>query len=59
MVLAIDGQIIMSPELAECIKAMFDMRVPANFLYDPSAAEISWLYPAHGGWLASLQNRHY
>lgn len=59
MVLAIDGQIIMSPELADCIRAIFDMRVPANFVYDPSGAEISWLYPALGGWLASLQNRHY
>ena len=59
MVLAIDGQIIMSPELAECIKAMYDMRVPANFLYNPSGAEISWLNPVLSAWLASLQNRHY
>jgi len=43
MVLAIDGSIILSPELADCIKAMFDMRVPHNFIYDPSGAEISWL----------------
>merc|ERR1712048_261365 len=50
MVLAIDGQIIMSPELADCIKAIFDMRVPLNFVYDPSGAEISWIYPALGGW---------
>jgi dynein heavy chain len=28
MVLAIDGQIIMSPELASAIKFMFDLRVP-------------------------------
>merc|ERR1711881_801137 len=40
MVLAIDGQIIMSPELANCIKAMYDMRVPLIFLFDPSGAEI-------------------
>jgi len=59
MCLAIDGTIIMSPELAECIKSMFDLRVPANFMYDPSGAEISWLNPTLAGWLASLNNRHY
>lgn len=59
MCLAIDGTIIMSPELADCIKSMFDLRVPKNFLYDPSGAEISWLNPTLSGWLASLQNRHY
>lgn len=59
MVLAIDGQIIMSPELAICIKDIYDMRVPTNFIYDPSGAEISWLNPVLGGWLSSLQNRHY
>ena len=59
MCLAIDGQIIMSPELADCIKSMVDARVPKNFLYDPSGAEISWLNPALAGWLASLNNRHY
>jgi len=59
MVLAIDGTIIMSPELAECIKSMFDLRVPGNFMYDPSGAEISWLNPTLAGWLSSLNNRHY
>lgn len=59
MILAIDGTIIMSPELADCIKAMFDLRVPGIFMYDPSGAEISWLNPTLSGWLASLQNRHY
>lgn len=59
MVLAIDGQIIMSPELADCIKSVFDMRVPKNFVYDPSGAEISWLNPSLGGWLSSMMNRHY
>lgn len=59
MCLAIDGQIIMSPELAECIKCVFDMRVPKNFLHDPSGAEISWLNPSLSGWLGSMINRHY
>jgi len=59
MILAIDGQIIMSPELADAIKCMFDLRVPKVWLLDPSGAEISWLSPTLAGWLASMQNRHY
>lgn len=59
MVEAIDGTIIMSPELADCIRSMFDLRVPKNFLYDPSGAEISWLNPTLGGWLKSLVDRHH
>jgi len=59
MVLAIEGSIIMSPELAECIKAFYDLRVPQFFLTDPSAAEISWLNPTLSGWLGSMQERHY
>lgn len=59
MVLAIDGQIIMTPELANAIKVMFDFRVPQVWLLDPSGAEISWLSPSLAGWLASMTNRHY
>lgn len=59
MVLAIDGQIIMTPELANAIKVMFDFRVPQVWLLDPSGAEISWLSPTLAGWLASMTNRHY
>jgi dynein heavy chain len=59
MILAIDGQIIMSPELADAIKCMYDLRVPKVWLLDPSGAEISWLAPTLAGWLASMQNRHY
>jgi hypothetical protein len=31
MVLAIDGQIIMTPELVDCIAAVADFRVPRKF----------------------------
>lgn len=59
MCLAIDGQIIMSPELVSGIKLMFDLRVPQPWLLDPSGAEISWLNPTLSGWLASMVNREY
>jgi len=45
IVLAIDGTIIMTPELVEAIEAMQLGRVPKKWIYDPSGAEISWLLP--------------
>jgi len=59
MCLAIDGQIIMSPEIATCIKFIFDLRVPTMWLLDPSGAEMSWLAPTLSGWLGSMTNRHF
>merc|ERR1719261_1978322 len=59
MCLAIDGQIIMSPELVAGIKLMFDLRVPVPWVYDPSGAEIAWLNPTLSGWLSSMVNREY
>ena len=59
IVLAIDGTIIMTPELVEAIEAMQLGRVPKKWIYDPSGAEISWLLPQLGGWLKNLKDRHY
>lgn len=59
MCLAIDGQIVMSPEISETIKTIFNYSVPKSFLYDPSGAEISWLNTTLSNWLGSLTNRHY
>lgn len=55
---AIDGQIIMTPNILECINAMFDAKVPAAWLYDPSGAEISWLLMSLGSWFSSLLERY-
>jgi dynein heavy chain len=51
---AIDGTIIMTPDILEAINAIFDAKVPVNWLYDPSGAEISWLLPTLGSWFNSL-----
>jgi len=59
MVLAIDGQIIMTPLLVDCIAATADFRVPKNFQYDPTGVEISWLTPSLAGWLKGLVDRHH
>ena len=59
MVLAIDGNIIMTPLLVDCIAAIGDFRVPKNFQYDPTGVEISWLTPALASWLKGLVDRHH
>lgn len=55
---AIDGQIIMTPDILEAINAIFDAKVPNAWLYDPSGAEISWLLPTLGSWFGSLIERN-
>jgi dynein heavy chain, axonemal len=35
---AIDGQIIMTPDILDSINAIFDARVPAKWVYDPTGA---------------------
>lgn len=59
IVLAIDGQIIMTPELVDSINAIFDFRVPRSWQYDPTGAEISWLTAGLAAWLTGLNNRYY
>lgn len=55
---AIDGQIIMTPEILDAINAMFDAKVPNSWIYDPSGAEISWILPTLGAWYVSLLDRN-
>lgn len=59
MVDAIDGSIIMTPDIVESINATYDFRVPRKFQYDPTGAEISWLTPSLGGWIKGLLDRHH
>ena len=51
---AVDGQIIMTPDIVDSIDAIFDGKVPPIWLYDPSGAEISWLKPSFPTWFDSL-----
>lgn len=48
---AIDGQIIMTPNILDAINAISDAKVPNMWVYDPSGAEISWLTPNLGTWI--------
>lgn len=57
-ILAIDGQIIMTPNILDAINAIADARVPSIWLYDATGAEISWILPGLGGWFRSLIDRN-
>lgn len=59
MIDAIDGTVIMTPEIVESINAVFDFRVPYKWQFDPTGAEISWLTPSLGGWIKGLLDRHH
>jgi len=56
---AINGNIIMTPLIVDAINAVSELRVPQNWLTDPSGAEISWLTPSLSAWLKGLVDRHY
>jgi len=51
---AVDGQIIMTPQIVESIDAIYDGKVPEFWLTDPSGAEISWIKPSFSTWFNSL-----
>ena len=55
---AVDGLIIMTPDIVSAIDAIFDGKVPDLWLYDPSGAEISWLKPSFTFWFDSLLERN-
>lgn len=55
---AIDGQIIMTPDILEAINSMFDAKVPNAWVYDATGVEISWILPTLGAWFGSLIDRN-
>jgi dynein heavy chain, axonemal len=59
MVLAIEGSIIMTPDLVEAIDSVYDFRVPRPWTFDPTGAEIAWLCPSLSGWMKGLNDRHF
>ena len=59
MIDAIEGTIIMTPEIVESINAVYDFRVPYKWQYDPTGAEISWLTASLAAWLKGLVDRYH
>ena len=59
MVQAIEGTVIMTPDLVDAINSVFDFRVPKKWQYDATGVEISWLVPSLAAWMSGLLSRHY
>jgi dynein heavy chain len=59
MVDAIEGTVIMTPDLVDAINAVFDFRVPTPWQFDATGVEISWLVPSLSSWIQGLIARHY
>jgi len=59
LAMAIDGTVVMTPDLLEDLHSVFDGRVPKRWSHDASGAEISWLLPNIGGWFTGLLERHW
>ena len=57
LVMAIDGTVVMTPELLEDLNMIFEARIPRSWTHDPSGAEISWLVPNLGGWFTGMLDR--
>ena len=53
VIMAIDGTIIMTPNILDAINCIFDARVPDSFIMH-AGAEISWLFPTLGSWFNSF-----
>jgi len=58
MVDAIDGTVIMTPELVDAINSVYDFKVPVPWQYDATGVEISWLVPSLSAWIQGLLNRY-
>lgn len=55
---AVDGSIIMTPNIVNAIDSIFEGRVPKQWLYDSSGAEISWIKSSFNLWFDSLLLRN-
>lgn len=48
----------MTPQIVNAIDSVSDAKVPNNWIYDATGAEIAWLMPNLGGWIAGLSDRN-
>jgi len=47
---AIKGEIIMTPDLAEAISAIFNNKIPQSWLFNAAGEEISWMMGSIATW---------
>jgi dynein heavy chain len=54
---AIDGEIIMTPQLVDALNAISDAKPPVHWYTDASGASIAWSLPSVALWFGSLLDR--
>lgn len=54
---AINGEVIMTPELQSALDAVFDAKPPVTWYMDASGAEIAWTLPTLALWFTGLLER--
>jgi dynein heavy chain len=55
--LAINGEVVMTEALQQCLDAMFDARPPRSWIFTVAGDEFSWILPTLGLWFSSLLQR--
>ena len=55
--LAINGEVVMTEELQNCLDAIFSASVPKVWLFTVAGDEFSWNIPSLGPWMSSLVAR--
>jgi dynein heavy chain len=55
--LAINGEVVMTEALQECLDAIYEAKVPRSWLFTVAGDEFSWILPTLGQWIASLTAR--
>lgn len=55
---AVDGQILMTPIIVDSIDCIYNNKVPAHWLNDPSGAQISWMKLKFTSWYDSFKVRN-
>ena len=57
--LAINGEVVMTDALQQCLDAIYEAKVPKEWLFTVAGDEFSWILPTMGLWFSSLLLRYY
>jgi dynein heavy chain, axonemal len=52
--LAINGEVVMTDALQQCLDAIYEAKVPKEWLFTVAGDEFSWILPTMGLWVSSL-----
>ena len=55
LIQAINGEIIMTPELLEALNSIFDAKPPKNWYQDTSGEFIAWTSPTVTAWITGAR----